>query len=862
VGRPAALARSRIVLVAAAAVALTALSGMARVMISESAEPATVAVASPEPAALPALVPVPVLARQPEPEGAVVQTVAVLPAPEAARPRAARMIEFEDADKLTLPELLPAPATVAAVPVVAPVAVAAKDAGPARAAASPNASRSEESLRQELAGAPEVGLRNSGPLAFQALLASAEERREATGVADWTDPSPLIRTQRDLRELPLHGGRTTQLNEREAGTLDEHSRKLRAYLTATAPVGPDGRRPGANVLAAKLRSERKGTRPTWLRPEAIPALLQLLMHEDPPVRRMLVELLEDIPCAASTRALAQRAAFDLDAEARQMAVEALRDRDPADYRPVLLKALRYPWAPAAQHAAEALVALNDRGAIPELITLLQQPDPALPHPLPGGRLVVQEVVRARHLTNCILCHPPSLTGTDSKVLGVDPVLTMAFPSATIKNKIVSSPAGGLQAAGSGRGGLASKQSPDASLSAVVQQSVDRVKSTTGCHDYSNLGSFSNPQGTVAIVPASEASLIANDSKLKNAAASLIAPTSGANASISVSNGSSKANEQQVAQGLAGKVVQGVTANPSAYGSKTFQVNGNKYYAFYLKSAFANNGQAQARTAAAQSQPGQPRVIRTANSTLTLLPMLIRGDITYLRQDFSLTLQVPDPPPGAPFARTRYDYFVRTRDATASEKRAMKILPASESYPQRESVLSALRGLTGQDAGPTAVAWREMFPQAEVDLKAARLCREVVQADGFQRVALLGSLRDGKGLAYTLALAGVIPALRGEMQETARQYLTDRLSRMTAETLRDKLGDDDPEVRRAAVLACTRKGKRELVPDLIALLEGDEPLTTRLAEAGLKELTGRSFEAPGAWQAWWQGEGREAGSDTQ
>jgi hypothetical protein len=249
-------------------------------------------------------------------------------------------------------------------------------------------------------------------------------------------------------------------------------------------------------------------------------------------------------------------------------------------------------------------------------------------------------------------------------------------------------------------------------------------------------------------------------------------------------------------------------------------------------------------------------------SLTLLPMLIRGDITYLRQDFSLTLQVPDPPPGAPAARTRYDYFVRTREATAAEKWAMKILPASESYPQRDSVLSALRGLTGQDAGPTTLAWRELFPQAEVDLKAARLSGEVIQADAFQRVALLGNLRDGKGLAYTLALAGAIPALRGEMQETARQYLADRLSRMTAETLRDKFGDDDPEVRRAAVLACTRKGKRELVPDLIALLEGDEPVTTRLAEAGLKELTGRSFEAPAAWQTWWQGEGREAGSETQ
>ena len=74
----------------------------------------------------------------------------------------------------------------------------------------------------------------------------------------------------------------------------------------------------------------------------------------------------------------QRAVFDLSPDVREAAVKALRARRNSEYRPVLLGALRYPWAPAADHAAEALVALEDRGAAGQLVRLLDEPDPALP----------------------------------------------------------------------------------------------------------------------------------------------------------------------------------------------------------------------------------------------------------------------------------------------------------------------------------------------------------------------------------------------------------------------------------------------------------------------------------------------------
>jgi len=53
---------------------------------------------------------------------------------------------------------------------------------------------------------------------------------------------------------------------------------------------------------------------------------------------------------------------------------------------------------------------------------------------------------------------------------------------------------------------------------------------------------------------------------------------------------------------------------------------------------------------------------------------------------------------------------------------------------------------------------------------------------------------------TLALAAAIPQLTGTVKTKARSALAERLSRMTNHTLKDKLQDDDPEIRRAAALA--------------------------------------------------------------
>jgi len=60
------------------------------------------------------------------------------------------------------------------------------------------------------------------------------------------------------------------------------------------------------------------------------------------------------------------------ASVRAQAIEVLLQRPREEYRSLLLKGLRYPWFLVADHAAEALVALNDKEAPPALRKLVDR----------------------------------------------------------------------------------------------------------------------------------------------------------------------------------------------------------------------------------------------------------------------------------------------------------------------------------------------------------------------------------------------------------------------------------------------------------------------------------------------------------
>jgi len=149
------------------------------------------------------------------------------------------------------------------------------------------------------------------------------------------------------------------------------------------------------------------------------------------------------------------------------------------------------------------------------------------------------------------------------------------------------------------------------------------------------------------------------------------------------------------------------------------------------------------------------------------------------------------------------------------------------------------------------------PQGE----SARLTDELIKAPANKQEPLIDKLKDGKGVVYTEALAAAIPHLTGSTRTHARDALAERLTRMKAGTLRDKLQDEDVEVRRAAVVACYMKDDKEHIPDLIAMLEDKDEVVLRSAVLALKSLTSQDHgPAPGAdaaerrksieaWKAW-------------
>jgi hypothetical protein len=134
----------------------------------------------------------------------------------------------------------------------------------------------------------------------------------------------------------------------------------------------------------------------------------MLPPENQGLRQVLVSQLRSIDHPRSSEGLAKLAVFDLSADIRAEALQALAQRPPADYRPVFLTALRHPWAPAADHAAEALVALQDREAVPALEKLAEQASPTEAfYDNTDQAWKVPEVVRINHLSNCLMCHAPS-----------------------------------------------------------------------------------------------------------------------------------------------------------------------------------------------------------------------------------------------------------------------------------------------------------------------------------------------------------------------------------------------------------------------------------------------------------------------
>jgi hypothetical protein len=90
--------------------------------------------------------------------------------------------------------------------------------------------------------------------------------------------------------------------------------------------------------------------------------------------------------------------------------------------------------------------------------------------------------------------------------------------------------------------------------------------------------------------------------------------------------------------------------------------------------------------------------------------LVRIDVIYLRQDFSMFEPVADAHPWPEMQR--FDFLVRNRELTEEEaavyqEKLSKREPGVLS-PYHRTALAALRDLTGRDTEPTAQAWRKLL----------------------------------------------------------------------------------------------------------------------------------------------------------
>jgi HEAT repeat protein len=682
-------------------------------------------------------------------------------------------------------------------------------AAPAPQAPPARAARTEADLRAEIARMPEVGLSplELAPLVQGWAAAFAATFDDIAGHPSF-EPVPILNQRPDFSQLPLRHGRASRLTPREADRLQTLSKRLQSYLANrsvetcggchTTELALDFKRIGGHEpqttvdlepLRRALREDKDGRQPAWRRPEAIPTLQQVLTPEPAPVRGLFVELLGEIEGRKASVALAQRAVFDLSPEVRRQAVEALRKRPRHEYRQVLLDSLRYPWLPAAEHGAEALVALEDREAVPSLVGLLKEPSPNAPVKLPNGKVVVREVVRLRHAFNCLTCHPPAATNREP-VPGAVPginltrVITRTEPTAQVSTTATTRPRWTpVRTALPGTPPPpppAPQPPPQPPQPPPQQQQQQQQQGGGGDHvpcPVAGGGSSTSPPG------------------------------------VSVSTGGGGA----------------ASAAPAAP-------------PIVLTTLVRGRDQVQLRQTVVLGQKPLPPVVLKQ-------PLFVRGDITFLRQDFSVQLPMASPGAGNP-ALVRFDFVVRNRPVTPSEaKQLQELFVGRESYPQREAVLSALRGLTGQDAGDSTASWQQIYPGAETQAKVWRLSEELVDAPENRREAVLARFQSAKGAEYDEALAAAVPRLPATWRERARGALAIRLTALTADALRDKLRQIDAETRRAAARAALRKKEASLALDLIALLEDRDPEVAREARLVLEGLTGKKLASPAAWREW-------------
>ena len=148
----------------------------------------------------------------------------------------------------------------------------------------------------------------------------------------------------------------------------------------------------------------------------VAALSQILAPDSAEMRAGLAKYLTGVPHVEATKALARLAIYSPEDDVRALAVTALKVRREKDYTDILVKGLRSPLPAVAKRAAEAITRIGRTDLIPELVAVLDEPDPRMPAARDvGGKkvAVVRELVKVNHHRNCAMCHQPGNPATVS-----------------------------------------------------------------------------------------------------------------------------------------------------------------------------------------------------------------------------------------------------------------------------------------------------------------------------------------------------------------------------------------------------------------------------------------------------------------
>jgi hypothetical protein len=270
-------------------------------------------------------------------------------------------------------------------------------------------------LTDDLARVPEVELQAALPKSALVEQGKRHTSRLIAGINQLnrrTEDGFLkaLTTERpDLAGLPFAMGSACRTTGERRSHFTHVAGQIRGILEILGPGFWEGYPAFSEAHDARAIVPRDSRVREQITVARIGALMQILAPESVELRLGLVDYLSAVAHPEATRALARLAIFSPESSIRDAAVDALKTRRKRDYTKILEEGLRYPLPAVASRAAEAMVKLERNDLIPQLVALLDEPDPRAPRVEEVERKkvpVVRELVRVNHHRNCLLCHSP------------------------------------------------------------------------------------------------------------------------------------------------------------------------------------------------------------------------------------------------------------------------------------------------------------------------------------------------------------------------------------------------------------------------------------------------------------------------